>query len=277
MDTPQSKRRRERIKDQPPGQRNPFRSLWTLRRIIDRSCGVKLRPLVRLHRLLICAGAALLLALPGLSQAAPFEFANFNLLNANQPFSFTNNGGTSGTISAVSAPMTFNFTTQSGLSTADHQATLTITSGPGVPSTFVPATSLGALVDQPITTLTTLTITENGTGLNLLTMIFNGDIVGRSGGPNADLSGADSTGQIVLFSSAFGLFGPTGNSFDLGLATISPALSIGPGGFLNTFASNIDGQFTANFAVPEPGSSVLLLATGLTALGLVAVRRKTSV
>ncbi len=58
-------------------------------------------------------------------QAASYEFANFNLLNADQPFSFTNNTS-SATIGVLNAPITFNFTQQTGLSTADNNAFLNI-------------------------------------------------------------------------------------------------------------------------------------------------------
>jgi hypothetical protein len=206
--------------------------------------------------------------------AAPFEFADVNLVNANLPFTFTNNGGTSGTISMMSAPVTFNFTTQSGLSTVDHQATLTLQISsafpPGTPSTFTPASSFGPVLDQPIPNLMTMSIIEDGTGLNLLTMQFTGDLIGRANTPNASLSGADNTGQAVQFTSSFGSFMQPGNSFLLGLGTITPVFSLGAGGFVNSFSSNMNGQFTANFSpVPEPAAAVLF---GLGVAGAAFVR-----
>ena len=88
-------------------------------------------------------------------------------------------------------------------------------------------------------------------------MTFTGDIIGKSGGPNAQLAGADTNGQIVTFSSDYLSFTPPGNSYALSLAALTPALSIGPGGFLNSFQADITGQFTGN-AVPEPVSMGLL-------------------
>jgi PEP-CTERM motif len=227
----------------------------------------------KLLSLVIALGAAPLAVI----QAAPFEFADVNLLNANLPFTFTNNGGTSGTVSILSAPVTFNFTTQSGLSTVDHQATLTLQISsafpPGTPSTFTPGSQFGPVIDQPLPNLMSLSITEVGTGANLLTMLFTGDIVGRAGTPNGNLSGADNTGQAVQFSSAFGSFLQPGNSFVLGLGTITPGLTLGPGNFLNSFTSNINGQFTANFStVPEPAATVLF-GLGIAAAAIVRVRR----
>lgn len=203
-------------------------------------------------------------------QAAAVEFANFSLSNANQPLSFTN-GAVFGTLSESSTPVTFNYTVQSGLPTVSHAASLTISS-----TTFTPASALGAgFLDQRFSNLSTLSIIDNGTGKNLLTVDFTGDLVGLQGSPNASLAGADTAGQIVGFTSDFGTFGISGNSFNLGLATISPSFGIGAGGFLNSFVANLDGQFSANFTayIPIP-KSIWLMSTGLCLLGLVEMRRR---
>ncbi len=120
----------------------------------------------------------------------------------------------------------------------------------------------------------TMSIIENGTGLNLLTMQFTGDLIGRANTPNASLSGAASTGQAVQFTSSFGSFMQPGNSFVLGLGTITPVFSLGAGGFLSSFSSNMNGQFTANFssAVPEPAASVLF-GLGIAGAAFVRFRR----
>jgi len=203
--------------------------------------------------------------------AAPYQFAQFNQTAANQPFSFTNNGGTSGTLAYNSAtPVTFNFTGETGLGTFDRAATLTLTG----PPTFTPGFPLGGgFVDQPVSSPLTLKITEVG-GANLLTMVFTGDITGR--GPTGSIAGADTTGQVVTYPSDFLTFVQPGNSYQLGLDTINPGLSLGPGNFLNSFISNIQGQFSSNtVAVPAP-TSVILYGTGLAATMVIAhrVRRK---
>src|SRR4051812_7698390 len=127
------------------------------------------------------------------SQAAPYEFANFNLLNANQPFSFTNFGGGAGDISVINAAVTFNFTQQTGLSTADHNAFLNI-APVSTPGLFPPAFVGPTTVDQPMVTLGRLTITSGagGTGTNYLTMIFTGDIVGILNSNTSSFVGSDS-------------------------------------------------------------------------------------
>jgi hypothetical protein len=221
------------------------------------------------------AVVALLAAAP--AHAAPVQFAQFNEVTANQPFSFTNNGGTSGTIAYNSAtPITFNFTAASGLSTADRNATLSFSAGP---STFTPGFPLGAgVLDQPISNLNTLKITEVGgpnPGANLLTMTFTGDIVGRAGGSNASLAGGDDTGQVVIFSSDLLTFAQPGNSYLLGLSQISPGLSLGAGNFLNNFIANIQGAFTANViaGVPAP-TSVAMFGTGIVAASVLTFRQR---
>jgi hypothetical protein len=227
-----------------------------------------------LSAVLRCA-AALLASLIAASaaQATPIEFSSFHLSNANQPISFTNNGATSASIFALNVPVVFNFTSQSGLSTVDHAGLLSITNS----LITTPASSLGGgFVNQPISTSTTLSIIEVGTGFNLLTMSFTGDLSGLSGGPSASLIGADATGQTISYSSSFATFAGTGDSYNLGLATINPTLSIGPGGFLNSFVANIDGQFTTDSAslirTPEP-SSVVLFGIGLIAVAVLTRRR----
>jgi hypothetical protein len=223
-----------------------------------------------------CAAALLGSVITGsAAQATPIEFADFHLLNANQSLSFTNNGGTSASITAASVPVIFDFTAQSGLSTADHNGILTISNTP----TTTPASSFdgGLILDQPISVLTTLSIIENGTGKDLLTMSFTGNLVGESGSPDASLLGAESSGQIVAFSSSFATFSGSSESYNLGLDTISPSLSLGAGGFLSSFAANIDGQFTAGITpIPEPSSAILFAIGLLLTLGALAYRKAAS-
>jgi len=194
------------------------------------------------------------------AQGAPIEFANFHLLNSNQPLSFTNNGGVSATLQALSVPIVFNYTVQSGLPTTDHPAILTI----NPPAIVTPAIAAGSLIDQPIHPLS-YSIIETGTGKNLLTMSSaNAELVGLAGALSASVSG-NANG---VYSSTFAAFAPSASeSFNLGLATVSPSLSVGPGGFLNSFNSNIIGQFSVDSTgftpnVPEP-STIALVATGL--------------
>jgi hypothetical protein len=209
---------------------------------------------------MILAGVLGVCLAVGAASGAAYNFANFTDISGTRPFSFTNNGGASGIISTTSVPINFNFTAPTGLSTAGRPATLTISG-----STLTPAVVVGTAIDQPITT-STLSITENSTGKDLLSMTFTGAIIGASGGPNAQLAGADTSGTVT-FTSDYLTFTPPGNSYALSLAAMSPTLSIGPGSFLSTFAADITGQFTAN-AIPEP------LTLGLFALAPLALLRR---
>ena len=210
-------------------------------------------------RTLFSVVAGVFLAFAGAARGAPYNFAVFTDLSGTRPFSFTNNGGVSATISTGSIPVTFDFTTPTGLSTAPRAATLTLTG-----SSTLPASNPGGNVDQPITSAT-LSITENGTGKNLLSMTFTGILAGIASGPNAQLSGADTNSQTVTFTSDYLTFTPPGNSYALSLAAVTPALSIGPGGFLGSFQADITGQFTGN-AVPEPVSLSLFALAPLALL-----------
>ncbi len=217
------------------------------------------------------------LAIGTVAHAAPFQFGDFHLINANQPLSLTNNGGTSETLQALSVPVIFNFTTQSGLSTVDRAATLTINPVGTLPTTL-PAIVAGTLLDQPINPLK-FSITENATGKNLLTMLSTrGDLVGLSGAVTGSLGGTTTN----VYSSDYATFNSTAaESFNFGLGTISPALSVGAGGFLNSFIANANGQFstdTTGFTpnTPEPASMALagLGAISLAAFGVSKRKRK---
>lgn len=223
----------------------------------------------------LAALAAVLLSAPG-AQAAPIELGSFHVLNANQPLSFTNNAGTSGTLTATNVAVIFNYTVQSGLATTDHSATLTI-NPPGTLPTTTPETVSGNSLDQPINPLT-FSIIENGTGKNLLSMSPAGsDLLGLNGTVDASLSGM----HTGVFSSDFGTFsGSASESFNFGLATISPALSTGPGGFLNSFVANLNGQFSVDSTgftpVPEPASAGLLGLALLSQMAFVRQRKRRS-
>lgn len=209
-------------------------------------------------------GLVALLGLASSAGAAAFNFATFNEVSGARPFSFTNNTTSASLGYNTTVPVLFDFTNPTGLSTADRPATLTINTN----SSNSPATVNGSLLDESINIATTLHITETSTGKNLLTMTFTGDLDGPSAGPNAQITGADnnsSNPRTVTFTSDYLTFTAPGNSYTLSLSSLSPVLSIGPGGFLNSFAADINGSFSGN-AVPEPAILSALAVAGASLL-----------
>jgi len=215
------------------------------------------------------AAAALIAAAP--AHAAPFQFASFQSTNGN-PFTWTNNGGTSGTLGVISSPtpITFNFLAGTNISNFDRAAHMSITATSTVPSTG------GTFPDQPINNGGTFSIIEDSTGKNLLSGVFSAaDLSGHVGGPNADVSSSTQVGYTITFTSDYLIFDNTQNSFDLGLANVNPLLSVGAGGFLSSFNANANGQFVGNVlaTVPQP-TSVAMFGTGMAATGLLAFRAR---
>ncbi|MFO0950512.1 MAG: hypothetical protein U0835_05045 [Isosphaeraceae bacterium] len=162
----------------------------------------------------------------------------------------------------------------------DRLATVSVLAfTPGQPTTTVPSAAAGSLIDQPLNNQTIIRFTgATGTadaGKNLLTMIFTGDIVGFSGSPTASLLGSKASGQTVIFSSDFINFAPQlGNAYSFSLLNITPALSMGAGGFLNSFVSNIGGQFSSDIVVVPQPTSVAMFGTGIMATLVLASRRR---
>ncbi len=228
------------------------------------------RPLVE-RRLRYGWAAALLAGLTLAGMATPTHagvvtFAQFDETGGNAPFSFTNTT-TSATFSG----------------TADGNFTLLIPGMPGTPqaatitlssTTNAPAGSAGPFVDQPINGSTnTISFTRDSDGANLLTATFTGDLFGFDSDKSASLTGS----TVTLTSSVLDLSGATTPGLAITVSNINPALSIGPGGFLNSFAADLSGGFTADAyptviqATPEPAT---LVSLGVCLSAPVAVRRK---
>lgn len=224
------------------------------------------RLLCGLRRALLGSALVALISTASSALAAPITFANFTETAASRPFSFTNTGGIGGMLGYnTSVPIQFNFTAATGLPTNDRAATLTIVHT----GTFVPASTSGSNLDQPITgTLPTYTITETATGKNLLTMIASGDIQGKSGATSGSLAGSQPA-DTIAFTSDYINFVPASNGYSFALTSITPTLSIGPGGFLNSFTSDVVGAFSTSdqfIIVPEPASAAMIALASLSLL-----------
>jgi hypothetical protein len=100
-------------------------------------------------------------------------------------------------------------------------------------------------------------------------------LIGITGSPSGSLGGT----KTNVYTSDYATFNTAASeSFNFGLATITPTLSNGPGSFLSSFASNVNGQFSAESTgfkpnVPEPASAVLI-GIGALALGVSASKRR---
>lgn len=219
--------------------------------------------------------AVALLMATATAQAASVPFAQFQQTTGS-PVNFTNSGGALGTLtlSPPAVPVTFNFLGTSGLPTADRAAVMTLNA-----LSLTPATNAGGVLVQPINgPANAITFTEVGTGKNLLTMIFTGNILGFAGSSNAQLSGDLALGNTVIYTSDYLTFGGPGSneaSYLIGLPQVTPALSIGAGGFLNSFSANAFGSFSSGIAfVPEPASVVMMGSGAALPLWLLLRRRK---
>ena len=237
------------------------------------------RPLGRTHRWVgaSLALAALAMTAQSPAQAAPASFAQFTQAAAGTPFSFTNNT-TSASLGITTVTTAVNFNFLSGPDTTSHAATLTLTAVTNTPATSTPIAG-STYIDQGINDPSSdvLKITDNATGKTLLSLTFTGDLLGFQNDSTGQLSGNTARGNTVTYSSDYGTFAAGANSYAMGLTSINPVLSIGPGGFLNSFVSSVNGSFRGTFqptgAVPEP-ASVAMFGTGLIATAVLASQRK---
>lgn len=188
------------------------------------------------------------------TNAQTVTFAQFFQTNASNDFVFTNNG-TNGTFTATS-PVIFRYSNIAGLPPelqGDQMATVTVSA---VTTTPVLVTA-GRLI-QPFNQTFTIRITRNapatvgsGSRTNLLSAVVtpatsNSDISGDLNG-NAAAYTATTPNQNILFSSDFITFPALGSrNFALSFSSVNPVLSIGPGGFANSFTAAGTGTFAAN-------------------------------
>ncbi len=206
-------------------------------------------------------------------------FGQFFERTGGQDFVFTNNT-TNATFNTVSggSPIFFIYQNINGTLNPALQgpqtARLTLTSG-----TTAPAVASGSDLTQSINnSVNTISIIREtpapvgvGTGsrTNLLTVTFSPntgtpDVTGNSANGSTSFS-AGSGNNIVTFTSDFlNFFNTNARAFALGFSSVNPALSIGPGGFLNSFTAAGSGTFSSN-----PAPTTLVTAADVTIGGRV--------
>ncbi len=207
-------------------------------------------------------------------QAQTTTFAQFVENGGGQDFVFTNNTS-SATFSTIGggSPIFFFYQNITGLPASLqglHNAHLTVTT-----TTTQSATSNAGILTQPLDQTVTITILRDtaapagvgsGTRRNLLTAVFSTsssapNISGGENGNSATLS-ATTAPQIVTFSSDFIGFALT-NQRNLGLSfsSVTPALNLGAGNFLQSFTAAATGTFASNpvpvYAPPTAASVVI--------------------
>lgn len=201
-------------------------------------------------------------------------FAQFVERNGSQDFVFTNGTGNA-TFNTVGggAPIFFFYQNIAGLPAildGPQFAHLTVTS-----TTTQPASSSAGNLTQPLNQTVTIAIirdtpapvgTGSGARTNLLTAVIStntspADIVGSLNGSSATYS-ATTAPQNVVFSSDFvGFALSTQRNLGLSFSSVTPALNLGAGNFLQSFTAAATGTFASSpppvYAPPTAASVVL--------------------
>lgn len=189
-------------------------------------------------------------------------FAQFTQDSSIEAFTFSNanatfQGMTTGDLTFLAA----------GAPVGPQAANITLTS-----SAMTQASTAGPFLFQPIDGATnTLSFTRISDGANLLTLTFTGTFSGFNSDTIAALSGDSNAGDTVVYSSDFLTFSNADSrAFNLN-ATPDPDYSQGMNGFLNNFATDLNGSFAAT--VPEPSTWFAGVLTAA-AIGAFALRRR---
>jgi hypothetical protein len=197
--------------------------------------------------------------------------------NADPDFVFTNSdptntgdGGINSSFSVLNADVKFQFDVPNTYGPVGDQINAKLTLNSVVSGPVDPFDITFGIIDQGLKDIT-LTITDlSGHTLLAVDPFATGDLVGlvagQTGTEGSDTLALDS---LTLSSPYLNLAGATSESYQFGLGSISPALSVNANDYVNSFTASATGSFNA----PEP-SSWVMLAMG--ALGLFAVGRRFS-
>ena len=214
----------------------------------------------------------LVIALAPAAPARAQAFADFNDISTGASFAATNNGGTSLALNGTAEPVSFNYDSSNAAiysQIATHYPTLLGTQAATVAYTALttaPATTSGGSVTQsfngPMIIQFLLKTPVSGKSDLLTATISPGvQLMGSTGAGSAALLGssAGSPPVTISFTSDFFNAGaPITESLSVALSGLSVPLSVGPGGFVNSFTASQNGSFSAFYAVPVPASLVML-------------------
>ena len=138
-------------------------------------------------------------------------------------------------------------------------------------NTTTPAGSLGSyLLEGGLSG--TFTITDNLPTTTLLSGTLSaGSLSGFAGTSNFGFG--DSAPNVTFFSDYAGFANAINEAVQFSMASLSPALNIGPGGFLLSSTSGGTGIFSDDIVVPEP-TTLLLSGGALLGMGFLLRKRK---
>jgi hypothetical protein len=207
----------------------------------------------------LCILTILLTALSLNIGAQTTTFAQFLEQDASNDFVFTNNT-TSADFQTVSggSPIFLRYSNISGLDsslTGFQSAHMIITT-----TTTSPASLITGTLTQPLTSVVTVQIIRdspapvgvgNGSRTNLLTATFSRSvsdpsIVGSSGGSAATLQATTPDNTVTYTSDFLNFASTTSRNLSASFSSVSPSLSLGAGGFLQSFVAAGSGTFASN-------------------------------
>jgi hypothetical protein len=205
-------------------------------------------------------------------------FASFFTGSSNPLYTFTNHDDGTGTFISNSNSSIYFLFTPGAIPVVDQLMTLPTTpiAGTLVRTSF---TSTAAVCTAPCTS--GAVTQELGTGSvqfydgnnHLLLGISGSDLLinGVIGGSVASFSGSSSSSSIAFSSDYISFTNATLEDRSISLNAITPSLTVGSDGLLNSFTAQASGNFGVSFA-PEPGSGTLMLLAG--AALLARIRRR---
>lgn len=151
-------------------------------------------------------------------------------------------------------------------------ATLTRTSTTSSAAICNPSCTTGSAVTQELGTGSVVFTDSNNhvlLGITGSDLFINGVLGGSTGGFN----GSSASSSIAFYSDYINFSSASIEDRSISLNAITPSLSIGPGGLLNSFTAQASGNFGVSFS-PEPPTAVLLGMAGLLLMAGTRYRRR---